>query len=193
MLVRALQRAYNLSLPLAVSLTYGGILILGQAGPISLADFARHNRIEHDASLIHKDTAKGQMYAPTEFDEALWKDLMENVERPILGWSVSDVARLRVRREAESGEARLTLFAKISAKAEASAVLGVFGRDVKMKSSDGSPTMERVVPLDLLTTFLHGERLPKGWKPSKQMTLLDLLKSIITIGKAMGKVRAGKL
>jgi hypothetical protein len=187
-----MQRAFNLSLPLASFLTYGGILNLGQAGPISLADTARHNRIEHNGSLFHRDAAEGQAYAPKEIDEAMWKDLVESVEQPSLGWGVSDIAKLRVRREAESGEATMTEIGRTNARGEVAVVLHVFGRDMKTKSIDGSTKVERMVPMDVLTTFFHGERLPERWKPSKQTTLLDVVKSVSEIGKAMGGVRASK-
>ena len=194
MLVHALQHAYNFSLPLALILTYGGFILFGQAGPVSLADLARHNRIEHNASLVHRDTEEGQMYAPREVDEELWRRLVEGLENPKEGWGVRDIARLRVRREKESGEDTVPQLAKVNARGETAAVLHVFGRDVETKSTEtGYTSIERKVPLDVLTSLFHDERLPEGWKPSEQTTLLKVVKTIGSIGRAMDEVRAHEI
>jgi hypothetical protein len=174
-------------------LTYGALLNFGQAGPISLADLARHNRVEHNGSLFHRDAAEGQMYAPKEIDEDMWKDLVESIERPLLGWGVSDIAKLRVRREAASGDDTMTNNQKFFARGEAGAVVLIFGKEVQTTLADGSTKAERLVPMDVLKTFLYEERLPEGWRPSKQTTLREVGKIVSEIGKAMDEERKRRL
>jgi hypothetical protein len=192
MLVQALQSAFNLSAPSANFITYGALLNLGQAGPISLADTARHDRIEHNGSLFHRAVADGQMYAPREIDEDMWRELVESIERPLQGWGVSDIAKLRIKREAEDGDDAMTGNQKLFARGEAGAVVLVFGRDVQTTLADGSTKAERLVPMDVLETFLHRERLPEGWRPSKKTSLWDIVKSVGEIGKAMDEERKRK-
>ena len=207
MIVSALQRAYNLSLPLARLLTYGGLLLLGRlSGPISLTDTALHGRIEHNASLIHRDTHAGCPYAPTDVDEELWDRFTKAIERPREGLSVRDLARFRVLREYESecvvkteGGTGTTHVGREIARGELALVFHIFGREFPSSSivpedpdvceTSQNALLERKVPLDILKTFMHDERLPDGWVPSKQTTLLETVKKAREIRLTMGDVR----
>jgi hypothetical protein len=57
-------------------LSLRGHLLLGQVGAFCLKDLARHNRIEHDASLVHDDTKGRDEYAPISPDLSLVKELL---------------------------------------------------------------------------------------------------------------------
>ena len=165
--------------------------MLGQTGSISLVDLARHNRIEHNASLIHRDTSEGFMYAPTEVDEQLWTNLIQGIETPAEGLGVRDIARLRLHRERASGEKSLSNLAKANAKGEMAAVLVIFGRNY-YRNFDVNPTrtsVERKVPLAVLESFLRDERLPDGWRPQKEVTLFETAKVIREIGREMGQMK----
>ncbi|KAI9447981.1 Cloroperoxidase [Lactarius indigo] len=52
-LISAIRQHYHISLPLATLLSVGGTLVCGRHFTIDLEDLARHNYIEHDASLTH--------------------------------------------------------------------------------------------------------------------------------------------
>ncbi|KAF4602768.1 hypothetical protein EYR40_005985 [Pleurotus pulmonarius] len=58
-LTSALQKCYNLSLPLAIVLSYGGFILLHRYNflrGIDLKEVGKHGYVEHDASLVHRDT-----------------------------------------------------------------------------------------------------------------------------------------
>ncbi|KAG9219649.1 hypothetical protein CCMSSC00406_0006029 [Pleurotus cornucopiae] len=58
----ALQKCYNLSLPLAIVLSYGGFILLHRYNflrGIDLKEVGKHGFVEHDASLVHRDTILG--------------------------------------------------------------------------------------------------------------------------------------
>lgn len=79
-------------------------------GGISLDALAAHNRIEHDASLVHDDAPPGAKFAPTEVNQSLLEDL---VERYPHGMRLSDLAEARLRREMQlqkEGKAPLNAF-----------------------------------------------------------------------------------
>jgi Peroxidase, family 2 len=104
-LVNTLQTLYNVSLPLALSLTTFGFLISGRnghptipfIGTIDLHDFARHGRIEHDGSLAHADAAPHAVFAPTVPDKALLEDLLANADGEYL--TMEDMVRVRSKKD----------------------------------------------------------------------------------------------
>ncbi|KAH9177618.1 Cloroperoxidase [Lactarius sanguifluus] len=104
-LIHALQEGYGLSTPLAHLLVHGGIFLLGQIGAFGLNDLARHNRIEHDASLVHDDTK-------AEDGRVL---------------TAEDIARARVERESQC-PALSSLHAEV-ARGEMAIALGLFGQE----------------------------------------------------------------
>ncbi|KAH7872057.1 Chloroperoxidase [Lentinula edodes] len=64
-LIDSLTSIYHLSLPLATTLVAGGFLSCssGDIGEgISLHALAAHNKIEHDASLVHDDALPGAKF-----------------------------------------------------------------------------------------------------------------------------------
>ncbi|KAL0948864.1 hypothetical protein HGRIS_008984 [Hohenbuehelia grisea] len=80
-IVRGLKAAYNLSTPLAYVLSFGGWILIHRYNlfsKITLHDIARHNRVEHDASLVHRDTEVGTNYASPEIVEEWIKDLCQD-------------------------------------------------------------------------------------------------------------------
>ncbi|KAJ8502410.1 heme-thiolate peroxidase [Pleurotus djamor] len=61
-LVRGLMACYNLTLPLAIVLSYGGFVLIHKYNlfqTITLHDVAKHGYVEHDASLVHRDVKEG--------------------------------------------------------------------------------------------------------------------------------------
>lgn len=164
-LIHALQEGYGLSTPLAEVLVHGGILLLGQNGAFDLKDLARHNRIEHDASLVHDDTKGRDEYAPTKPDLSLVKKLMHLAEDGRV-LTAEDIARARVERESECPVLN-GLHSEI-ARGEMAIALDVFGQ--------GKANHEGV-PLGLLREWLTEERLPEGWKPTHTQGLLQTIRT----------------
>lgn len=182
-LVRALQEGYGLSGPLAYLLAYGGHFLLGQFGHFQLDDLARHNYIEHDASVIHGDAGARDEYAPLTSDPALWKELEKDVSDG-KRLTTFDVAKARVRRETEemkAGKEALDSFHSTIAKGEMAIALGMFST----KEEDG-------IPLTTLREWMRNERLPEGWKPTHNQGLWDTHERVKDIQDAMEKIRASE-
>lgn len=76
---------YNLSAPLAWFLSVVGVWLCGHFSlsllsprRLHLHELARHNRIEHNASLVHADAEPGQKFAPIVVDEGLFDAFMRD-------------------------------------------------------------------------------------------------------------------
>jgi hypothetical protein len=104
-LVSGLKVAYNLSTPLCyilslVGLTACGTLRLVGLTPswtLDLENLALHNRIEHDASIVHADAAPHAKFAPRDVDPALLKAFIDAC--PPDGMTKQDFVRVRAKRE----------------------------------------------------------------------------------------------
>ncbi|KAF4600367.1 hypothetical protein EYR38_004992 [Pleurotus pulmonarius] len=79
-LTSALQKCYNLSLPLAIVLSYGGFILLHRYNflrPIDLKEVGKHGYVEHDASLVHRDTILGDAQGENDNQNANGRTLAE--------------------------------------------------------------------------------------------------------------------
>jgi hypothetical protein len=110
--IEALQEGYNLSYPLAAFLTWGSFILLQQWRKMSLKDLARHNLVEHDASLAHDDATEDREYAPTLVDESYLAQLLADSKDGV-GLTAEDVAKARVRRESDYPQPLDALHAEI--------------------------------------------------------------------------------
>jgi len=217
-LISGLQEAYGLSFPLAAFLTYGGIVLLGQvvgfgADPrrdgvgFSLKDLARHDRIEHDASITHPNTLAGDEYAPSKQDAALLAAFAEDArpapgpsrEKGLLSYGPEDIARARVRREAQPGT-RIDAVHQEVARGEIALVFSIFGflPSGGNSSADGSDhKLPKEVlggpyrfPLSVVETWWKEEHLPTpDWVPGRETTLLGTLAQSGRIRKEMQLLR----
>ncbi|KAI0300583.1 Chloroperoxidase [Multifurca ochricompacta] len=176
-MIQALQEGYGLSTPLAYLLVYGGTALLGQAGAFGLDDLARHNRIEHDASLVHNDTPDRDEYAPISPDAKLVGEFLHRAEDGQI-MTVEDVARARVERESQCPVLN-GLHAEI-ARGEMAIALGLFSQT----NSD-----QQGIPLDMLRIWLSEERLPDGWKPTHTQGLLQTIRASRQIRTLMTKFK----
>ena len=175
-LVRALREGYRLSAPLAYILAYGGIGLLGQMGAFGLDDLARHNRIEHDASLVHDDTPMRNEYAPISPDSKLVRQFM-NIAKDGHLMTVEDIARARVLRESQSRMLD-NLHAEI-ARGEMAIVVGLFSR--KNSGKQG-------IPVDMLRVWMSEERLPDDWKPTHTQGLWQTIQASRQISDQMKRI-----
>ena len=165
---------YNLSWPLAAFLSWGGVLLLGQVGHLSLHDLSRHNRIEHDASLTHLNTPLSEEYAPTHSCPRLFAAFLRDAKNGKIG--VEELAHARIRRESQRGTVLNSVQQEI-ARGEVALVIQIFGGP------------EFAVPLDILKSWWWDERLPEGWKPTRQTGLLDTVSWASKIREKMQELR----
>jgi hypothetical protein len=157
-------------------LVIGGIALLGQVGSFGLDDLARHNRIEHDASLVHDDAQPRDEYAPVAPDSALVKQFLEQAKDGHF-MTIEDVARARIWRESQCPVLN-KLHAEI-ARGEMAIAFGLFGQPDSDKQG---------IPVDLLRVWLSEERLPDGWKPTHTQGLLETIRTSRQIYNEMKKI-----
>ena len=174
--IRALRQGYNLSFTLAASITIGGHMLLSQYSSLSLADLARHNCIEHDASLGHWDARGTLEYAPDEPSQCLLSHLLEHSSDNAT-MSMHDFAAARVARESAYGVPPLDSLHEEIARGEISMVLGIFG------GQDGR------VPNDVLREWWERERFPEGFKPNHEQTLWHTVRGSQKIKSMMSEMR----
>lgn len=177
-LIHALQEGYGLSTTLAELLVHGGIYLLGQAGAFGLHDLARHNRIEHDASLVHDDAKGRDEYAPTSPDLQLVKNLLLHAQDGRV-LTVEDVARARVERESQCP--MLNCVQAEVARGEMAIALDIFGQQ---ENAD-----KQGAPLDMLRRWFTEERLPEGWKPTHTQGLLQTIRTTREIRNLMATLK----
>lgn len=178
-IAHALEEGYGLSTHLARFLSFGGVALLAQLGAFGLNDLARHNRIEHDASLVHDDTKPGDEYAPIPQDPVLIKQFLEEVKDGQFV-TVEDVARARVWRESQCPV--LNKFQAEIARGEMAIALGLF-------SQPASDTHKQGIPVDMLRTWFLEERLPDGWKPNHTQGLLETMETSTQLRNEMQKIK----
>jgi hypothetical protein len=140
--------------------------------PISLHELAQHGRIEHDASLVHKNTTTGHIYAPARCDTILLDGLLEDHDFLTL----DGVAKRRVELERVS---KLDFTHQEVARGEWALVLDVLGRKYEGK-----------VPTDFLRIWLKENRFPDGWKPTHEQGLWATVKKAWAIHMKMNEYEA---
>ncbi|KAG5640467.1 hypothetical protein DXG03_008553 [Asterophora parasitica] len=190
-LVSGLKACYNLSTPLAVFLSIGGFVLLRRFSKLNLHDIGRHGRIEHDASLVHRDTPSGEQYAPIDINHELVEELVADAktgdedgpEGPEAGdqrslMDASDVARARIRREKDSPPLD-AVHAEI-ARGEMAIILGVWETKAGKKTG---------VPTEWIREWIGHERLPKDWAPTHVQGLKDVVKRAKSIRVEMDEQR----
>lgn len=162
---------YNLTSPLATFLTWGSYLLLRRffGGTLSLHDIARHNRIEHDASVVHKNTEPGDEYAPAAVDLVLLDQLLRDGNL-----TLQDFAKRRVMLEKVSP---LGAVHGEIARGEWALAFQVFGNE---KSDE--------ISSETLRLWLHENRLIKGWKPHREIGMMETMAKSSEIRKLMSEI-----
>lgn len=168
---------------LAYFLSFGGTFLLAQYRDMSLADLARHNLIEHDASLFHVDAHKEDEYAPTAVNESLMKVVLERGGRYRPGrMTLEDIANIRVKREAESRP--LDGVHSEIARGEMAIAIGILG---------GQNAVTEGLDLDVLRLWVLQERLPDGWRPNHTQGLYKTYKMATVIRERMKAMKEGRM
>jgi Peroxidase, family 2 len=183
-----LRAGYNLSFPLALFLSVGGFFLLKRIRNLSLYDIGKHGAVEHDASLVHRDTPSGQKFAPIEVQEGLVSELIKDAktgseegEGPEAGdrrtlMDASDVARARIRRE-KCSPTLDGMHAEI-ARGEMAIILGVW--ETRAGSNVG-------VPVEWMREWIGHERFPSGWKATHVQGLFDVIRRSKAIRTSMAQ------
>ena len=120
-----MQRTYNFTKPLAYLLAFAGVFLCGNGRTVDLDRLAKHNVIEHDASLSRQDAQPSDDYSPISADPDLVNQLMRLRPGPFL--ALNDLAVARVIRESQALGGPLSFLHAIIAKAESGLILQVFG------------------------------------------------------------------
>ncbi|KAI6035852.1 hypothetical protein EDC04DRAFT_2703205 [Pisolithus marmoratus] len=181
-LIHALREGYRLSAPLAILLSIGAVFILGQFRKISLADFARHDLIEHNASLFHRNARKGDEYAPRCPDCSLLKATVHQGGHYKPGRiTLEDVANIRAKRELHD---QLDFTHAEIARGEMAIAIGVLG---------GPNADKEGIDSEVLRTWVKDERLPDGWKPDHTQGLYRTYKMAKVIRDRMNAIKSGEL
>jgi len=181
----ALQNSgtYNLSEELARVLAEGGEVLIGESIfskilplfkhniPISLHDLALHNGVEHDASIVHRNAAKGQKFAPIRTDIRLLDDFLGDR-------SDIDLADIAHRRVALERVTPLDLEHAEIARGEWALVLGIFGHAHGGK-----------IPVEALRVWLGENRFPNDWCPTHKLNLEDTVKTSYKLHEAMNDLK----
>jgi len=166
----------NVSTPLAYLIAYGTMFLIGRLfRKVSLSDLAFHHGVEHDASLTRQNTLPTTKYGPTSACPVLCKQLLEDAHEDGY-YTVEEFSKARVRREKEPGT-RMDELRKEIARGEAALALNVFG------GTEGK------MSADVVRTWWIGERLPEGWVPSREITLLSTAKIARQIRLTMNRLR----
>lgn len=212
-IVAALMECYRLSKPLASFLTRGALTLLNQgSAPFQLSDLARHNHVEHNASLYHPDAAPREEYAPLHGDPQLL-DLVFKDSASGVVMTPEDIARVRVRRELTSNPPLDFIHAEL-ARGEISIVLNMFNNpDPEFHDAKGVPfarrsTLSKIwrallrrkddakttpldgVPIERMRYWFEHERLPEDWKPYHVTTLRQTILMANRIRSEMHRLAA---
>jgi len=138
---------------------------------------AKHNVIEHDASLGHADAGVGAEFAPVTSDAGLIQDL---ISRSADGQNLQleDFAQVRVEREAKAENGGLDDFTATAAKGETALLLTILGDGQQVSTSR-------------IQTFLSESRFPDDFEgPVKALTSLDALSVVNKMKTAMNNIRS---
>jgi hypothetical protein len=161
-LTHAISELYNLTYPLAVLLSLGGMIMCSSRFKLDLAALAAHNKIEHDASLVHHDLRDGDNMhvSPRLVDELLAGSTDGR------GLTLADFARARARREARVPGGKLDGFHAGIAGGESALTVMVMGDNME-------------IGVDRAKIWFGDEKLPPGWV--SQTTTVSLSLQVLAI------------
>lgn len=170
----ALTSVYRFNSQIADSLIGTIVDLKNQDGNLDLIRLREHNKIEHDASLVHQDTYFGDNWVviPELLDDfiAFSADHMH--------LTVSEIGKYRRKRQDDSKdrnpEYKLNRKLEFAAFSEAATLIAVFGKDSQ-------------VSVDTVETFLGNERLPETYVPRQdEIGLTEVLGIVIRMKWAAG-------
>ncbi|KAI0068698.1 Cloroperoxidase [Artomyces pyxidatus] len=177
-LIHALRSVYHLSLPLATILTIGGTTMCGNGWALDLEDLAKHDKIEHDASLTHADAPEGNIYAPIPVDKSLLQDMLDTSSGDYL--TLDDLVKTRVSRD-ETLVHPLNSKLTTIARGEVALTVEMFG------------DAEGRVSKEFVRQWFGEQRLPVGWvRPKKNIGLIATNNNVKHVGQLCAQLAEAK-
>ncbi|KAH7912056.1 Chloroperoxidase [Hygrophoropsis aurantiaca] len=175
-LIQALHAVYNLSYPLAALLAIAGILFCGHALCLDLDALAMHNRIEHDASMVHANTLPGHSNAPTLVDPKLLHSFLAEADVH-KGLGLEDLARVRIFRESRLSRPLDVVHSEVG--------MGEAGLCwLLLKGKNGR------IPISTLSQWFGEERIPAGWlRPREEIGLLEARETANEVAAIMKHIK----
>eukprot|EP00919_Chromeraceae_sp_WS-2016_P055250 GHVR01131254.1.p1 GENE.GHVR01131254.1~~GHVR01131254.1.p1 ORF type:complete len:225 (+),score=17.56 GHVR01131254.1:33-707(+) len=175
-LIQALRLVYNLSYPLAALLAITGVLLCGHAWCLDLDALAMHNRIEHDASMVHANTQPGHKRAPTLVDPKLLHSFLDQADAH-KGLSLADLAKVRIAREARLSRPLDVIHSEVGMGEAALCWL-------ILKEKNGR------IPLSTLEQWFGEERIPDAWsRPRDEIGLLEARETANEVASIMEHIK----
>jgi hypothetical protein len=169
-----MRQHYHVSLPLATFLSVLGTFICGRHFTIDLEDLARHNYIEHDASLTRANARPDGLYAPTAVDEKLLQNLLNASNRDFL--TFEDLVRVRALRD-QTLKVPLSKFHGAISRGEVAFTVQTLGDD------------EGRISKQFIREWFGDERIPEGWsRPVTAMGFLSTTRIANRVAELVSKV-----
>ncbi|KIY72590.1 Cloroperoxidase [Cylindrobasidium torrendii FP15055 ss-10] len=191
--IKGVHECYGLSYFFAGFLTIVSYIALGFFWKLNLVDLDRHGRVEHNASMVHEDTPAGQHYAPTKISMKLVGDMVGDI-RPAVPPELTanpqilvdefDAARMRVRRDKTSPP--LNKIHDEIARGEMALILHIW----EQNWSESTFSKTRGAPLPWILDWFGNERLPEGWRPTRETGILDAMRKSKAIKQEVANIKA---
>ncbi|KAI0268206.1 Cloroperoxidase [Gloeopeniophorella convolvens] len=178
-LIHAIRESYRVSLPMATILSIVGTYMCGRHFKIDLEDLARHNVIEHDASLTHANAPPDGHYAPTSVDKELLQHLLDtSKDHEYL--TFDDLVQARAARDATLDRPLSSLHGVI-ARGEIALTVQTLG------DSAGR------IPKRYIQEWFGEQRLPHGWsKPADAIGLVSTTKIAERVRSLVKMIQSSK-
>lgn len=156
-------------------MSFGGTFLCGRYFKINLGDLARHNYLEHDASLTHANATPGSLYAPVSVDQELLQHLLD-VSKNHNVLSINDLVAVRAARNATLSRPLSQFHTSIS-QLEVALTVQTLGDE------NGD------IPKEFIREWFGEQRLPQGWfKPRTVIGLWNATRIAKMIGRAIEKM-----
>jgi len=170
-LVQAIRDVYHFSWLLALMLAAVGVIACGNGWTVNLHDLAKHNIIEHDGSMVHRDSPSETPFASVAVDRSLLYGMLRISPLPTL--SLEDFAAVRALRDATLRRPLSKIHARIAYSEAILAFLVLSTQDQQRRTNQNVD--DKVVPKSFLEDWLGEEKLPNGWmRPLRAIGILEV-------------------
>lgn len=153
-LISALREVYGVSLPFAFGLAAGGVALCGKGFKLNLGDLCKHNAIEHDASLVHRDVREtGGPLATNKPDMELVKAIIDLSDGKYV--TLDNLIKAKLARE---DQAQIDNTHGYPNKLLRTFSHGELILIMELLQRDGPG-----VPVEWFREWIGNERIPEGW------------------------------
>ncbi len=163
---------------MAIVLSVVGTFVCGRNFKIDLEDLARHNVLEHDASLTHANALPNGRYAPVNVDKELLQNLLDESRNPDV-LTFDELVTVRANRD-KTLIRPLSKAHGIISRGEVALTVQTFGDE------------EGNMPKQYIREWFGKERLPCGWtKPAIAIGLWKTTQIVNWVEKLVKKKLEG--